>query len=120
MDVLLRSTELREPYEPRRCRLLKRLRSELRDDLALVEVLPPFEPDVYGSPEAFDQLILAARHEGDTIFPVSRWPLRVYICRVDEATTRGEFVPSSSVTILDWGEIVDAPAESLTTPLTQR
>ena len=105
-DFYLVSTELREPYEPRGCRIVRRLRSELRDDLALVEIEPPLPRHVYNAREDVHWLILGSRHQGTSLFPVSEWPLAVYICRPeDNGKPQTETIASESLTILDWGEI---------------
>ncbi len=105
-DFYLVSTELREPYEPRACRIVRRLCSELRDDLALVEIEPPLSRHVYDTDEDVRWLILVSRHQGTSLFPVSEWPLAVYVCRLkstDEIET--DTVASDSLAILDWGEV---------------
>lgn len=105
-DFYLVSTELREPYEPRACRIVRRLRSELRDDLALVEIAPPLPRHVYDTSEDVQWLILAARHQGASLFPVSEWPLAVYICRPKgDAKPETETIASENLAILDWGEV---------------
>jgi len=105
MDVLLKSTELRDPYEPRRCRLVKRLRSELRDDLALVAIVPPLPRETYGSEQDISELILASRHEGESMFPMSPLPIAVHICRGLAGATPHKTIRSSELAILNWGEI---------------
>ena len=115
MEFLLASTELRTPYEPRLCRLVARLRSEIRDDLALVDVIPPLPREVYGSEDEISQLVLATRHQGASMFPVSEWPLAVYICRLKSGDMpHGDFVPSGELSILDWGEIAEVTGASQT------
>ena len=105
-NFYLISTELRDPYEPRTCRIVKRLRSELRDDLALVEVEPPLPRHVYDTSEDVRLLILASRHQGDSIFPVRQWPLPVYVCRLKgKDEPEGDTIASEDLVILDWGEV---------------
>jgi hypothetical protein len=109
-NFYLTSTELREPYEPRACRIVRRLRSELRDDLALVEVEPSLPRHVYDTNEDVRWLILASRHQGHSLFPVSEWPLAVYVCRLkgnDEP--EGDTIASEDLAILDWGEVRQNP-----------
>lgn len=105
-DFYLVSTELREPYEPRACRILRRLRSKIRDDLALVEVHPPFPRDVYGTTEEVRQLVLASRHKGTSLFPETQLPMAVYVCRLAEKDDpAGDTIASEDLAILDWGEV---------------
>lgn len=105
-NFYLASTELREPYEPRACRIVRRLRSELRDDLALVEVEPSLPRHVYDTNEDVRWLILASRHQDHSLFPVSEWPLAVYVCRLKgKDKPDGDTIMSEDLTILDWGEV---------------
>lgn len=105
-DFFLVSTDLREPYEPRACYIVKRLRSELRDDLALVEIEPPLPRHIYETSDDIQWLILGSRHEGTSLFPVSEWPLAVYICRLKgHGKPETEAIASETLAILDWGEI---------------
>lgn len=109
-DFYLASTELREPYEPRACRILRRIRTELRQDLALVEVSPPLPREIYDTTEDISELILASRHEGTSLFPVTEWPLAVYICRIEDTSDLHEdMILSADLTIIDWGEIRQKP-----------
>jgi len=105
-DFYLVSTELREPYEPRACRMITRLRSDVRDDLALVEIDPPLPRQVYETTEEIKWLILGSRHQGTSLFPVSEWPLPVYICRTKGSNNPpAEKLVSETLAIVDWGEI---------------
>jgi len=105
-DFYLVSTELREPYDPRACHVVRRLRSELRDDLALVEVLPTLPRHVYDTDEEVRWLVLASRYQGASLFPVSEWPLSVYICRLKgKDEPESDTIASEDLKILDWGEV---------------
>jgi len=105
-DFYLSSTELREPFEPRTCRFVARLRSEVRDDLALVEVDPPLPRNVYDTSEDVRFLVLAARHQGCTLFPATEWPTAVYVCKLKGGDRpAGDAIESGDLTIVDWGEV---------------
>ncbi len=110
VNFYLISTELREPYEPRACRIVRRLRSEVRDDLALVEVEPPLARHIHETDEDISWLILASRQQGGSLFPVSEWPLPVYICRLKgKDKPAGDTIASEDLAILDWGEVRQIP-----------
>lgn len=105
-EFYLVSTELRESYEPRACRIVRRLASELRDDLALVKVEPPIPRHVYETEEDLEWLILGSRHQGASLFPITEWPSAVYICRLSEnSMPRSETITSENLRILDFGEV---------------
>ena len=106
-EFLLTDTERREPYEPRTCRVVRRLRNEIVDDLALVEIEPPLPRHIYDTDRDLDHLVLASRHQGRTIFPVSEWPLCVYICSLkDGRLPQGEKIDSNNLELLAWGELM--------------
>jgi len=109
-NFYLTSTELREPYKPRACRIVRRLRSELRDDLALVEIEPALPRHIYDTNEDVRWLILASRHQGRSLYPVSEWPLAVYVCRLKgKDEPEGDVIASEDLAILDWGEVRQTP-----------
>ena len=94
-DFYLISEERRQPYEPRACRLIRRLRSEIRDDMALVEVAPRFDRWTYCSEGDVQQVVLAARHQGESLFPVTEWGESVYV-----ALAKQPFDPAKHAAIL--------------------
>jgi hypothetical protein len=67
--------------EPRRCKCERRVMlAEHRIPGMLVSVSPPYSGDKYclDAPEiAF--VLLAPRSGSDSLFPVSEWPMRVYV-----------------------------------------
>jgi hypothetical protein len=81
-EFYLISTELRTPYEPRKCKIVKTLRSKIRSDMVLTEVEPPLSSDIYNTSAPINMLILASRHEGKSLLSISEWPIYVYICRL--------------------------------------
>lgn len=106
-DFYLISTELREPYEPLGCNIIKRLTHINRDDLALVQISPPLNMQVYGTKGPLDKCIIAVKNQGFTLFPVNKWPVPVYIIdanvQIDERTN---IITEDKISILDWGEII--------------
>lgn len=109
-DFYLVSTELRQSYKPRSCQIVKRVKSEIRDDLALVRITPPLPKDIYGTDADIYELVLGARYEGSSLFPISEWPTAVYICRCEIPLDQNDdTIGSEQLTILDWGEIRSKP-----------
>lgn len=103
-DFYLISTELREPYSPRACTRLRRISSELRDDLLLVKISPSLPKEIYNTDSDLDELILASKHEGASLFPPSHLPMHVYICISDTPIADStKNINSSPLKILDWG-----------------
>ena len=69
--------------EVRACWVQGRLRNSGRDDFALVLIEPPLIGQPYGLGDRdIDRVLLATRHAGRTLFPVTEWPALVYVIRV--------------------------------------
>jgi len=79
-DFYLTSYDREPPLAPRRCTVLRRLHYGARDDVALVSVDPPFEREAFATQAEVSDVALASRHQGHTLFPVTEWPLHVYVC----------------------------------------
>lgn len=106
IDFHLVSTELKNPYQPVACHVVRRLRSELRDDLVLVEIDPAQPSHIYDTAQDIHYFILAPRHDGTSLFPVSEWPLPVYICLPKQSVDSvKELISSHQLSITDWGEV---------------
>ncbi len=93
--------------EPRRCWRLKRLATGQRDDLLLVRIEPPLLGQKYGlGGRDIDLVILAPRHRGASLFPVSEWPVYVHVARllVDDPENR-ERLDSNDMEEIAWAEV---------------
>jgi hypothetical protein len=91
--------------EPRACWRKARLRDMGRDDWMLVAIEPPVIGQPYGlGREDIYQLLLATRHQGQTLFPVSEWPAHVYVVRIlDKSVLDQEEFGASQTEIIEWG-----------------
>lgn len=92
---------------PHRCTPIRRLRTEGRDDLLLVRVEPPLLGQLYGlGNEEIVYLVIAPRHAGVSLFPVSEWPASVHVARIlvtaPEACLR---LDQSEIEEIAWAEI---------------
>jgi len=86
-DFYMSSTESYDLQEPRRCWKLHRVTTPNRDDFLLVSIDPPIIGQQFGLGDQDVYLVLlATRHKGETLFPVSQWPVFVHVVRplVDE------------------------------------
>jgi hypothetical protein len=92
---------------PRACWEKARLKDPVRDDHMLVEIEPPVIGQNYGlGGEDISNLILSARHEGFSLFPVKEWPCHVYIARIlDDTITKTLTFTRGQVEIIAWGMI---------------
>jgi hypothetical protein len=101
-DFFMISSELPVPYDPKKCWRIKRLRTNNRDDLLLIKVDPPFEVEgILG-----DKVIIAAWLSGTSLFPISQWPLPVYVMGLKKRDVENwDMVEPDEMTQLDWAEL---------------
>jgi hypothetical protein len=67
-------------YSPRACRIVRRVRNTVRDDLALIELDPPIPAGVYSTSLELRDVVLAPGSQGLALFSITSWPAPVYIC----------------------------------------
>jgi hypothetical protein len=103
-DFFLASSESYRLAEPRSCKRIKRVRSDNRDDLLLVKVEPPLIGQLGG--RDIDTLLIATRHKGDSLFPISKWPVFVHVARLlIENPERREQVHDNEFESIAWAEL---------------
>ena len=102
--------DLRDPCA---CWQRQRLRDDVRDDYLLVDIAPPVRGQKYGlGDKDINQLILASKHQGVTLFPVTEWPAHVYVFRVlDEALLKQANFQAQQVEMIAWGIIFRSRGE---------
>jgi hypothetical protein len=82
-DFYLASTDSYRLEEPRRCKSIKQLRSDSRDDLLLVKIEPPLIGQPFGlGAKDIDTVMIATRHKGESLFPIKNWPVFVHVARL--------------------------------------
>jgi len=106
-DFFLASSEGYSLEEPRRCKRLKRVRSDNRDDLLLVKVEPSIVGQLYGlGGRDIDTLLIATRHKGDSLFPIRKWPVLVHVARpLIENPERREQIHDNEFQLIAWAEL---------------
>lgn len=82
----------------------------------LVEIDPPVIGQYYGlGGKDITNLILSARHEGFSLFPVKEWPCHVYVARIlDDAITTTLTFTRDQVEVIAWGVIFRSVEEAAT------
>ena len=92
---------------PRACWKKARLKDQVRDDHMLIEIEPPVIGQKYGlGGKDISHLILSARYEGASLFPVREWPCHVYVTRiVDDVVIEALVFTRSQVEIIACGMI---------------
>lgn len=104
-DFYLASDEIRPPFEPKACYFMDRISAVGgRDDYMLVTIYPPIQGR-YGEDD-IDEVILAAHHAGQTLFPISEYPMYVYVChmKIPEIKTFKK-ADAKSLEIMFWGQL---------------
>src|SRR2546429_2573950 len=99
--------ESRALSEPRACWARARLQDDIRDDYMLVEIQPPLIGQKYGlGGDDINQLVLATRHAGRSLYPISEWPSYVYVFRIlDYSLITQSTFTANQVEMLTWGMI---------------
>lgn len=106
-DFYLASTEGYDLEEPRKCWKVRRLSTSDRDDLLLIRIDPPLIGQKYGLGGCdIDCVIVATRHKGYTLFPITEWPVYVHVARllVDLPENRSELQATEFESIA-WAEL---------------
>lgn len=90
---------------PRACWHRKRLRDDARNDHMLLDIDPPLDGQRFGMGATdITQLIISARHQGQTLYPISEWPFFVYVTRiVDRAIIESRSFTREQVELIAWG-----------------
>jgi len=103
-DFFLDATETGDPRELRACWLEGRLRDSSRDDYMLVRIDPPLIGQPYGLGDRdIERVLLATRHAGRTLFPVTEWPAFVYVLRVlDDTVLKTKMFSANHVQMIRW------------------
>ena len=73
----------------------------------LIEINPALDGRSFGfADENITQLIISARFEGYMLYPITRWPVPVYVSRIsDDAIFATLFVKQNHVELIAWGTI---------------
>lgn len=103
--VFLTSLESRR-FEPvRECRLVRRLRFDTGKDCALVRITPPVSGQDFDIGEDIETVIVSMRHEGTSLFPISEYPLFVFIGRLIGRPPASKTIARDDVQVIGWGEL---------------
>ena len=100
-DFYLASSEGYGLEEPRSCWRIKRVIGGRRDDLLMTRLDPPIQRR-----RDINLVLLATRHVGASLFPITKWPVSVHVCRirVDNPESRDSFLQIEFKSIA-WAEL---------------
>jgi len=98
-----------------KCFKIKRLHLKDRDDLLLIHIEPPLLGIRYNLPhEEIDNLMIASRHRGETLFPIAKWPVSVYVLvpLIDDLEEMNE-LKENEYKLIAWAEIYQTELAAL-------
>jgi hypothetical protein len=105
-EFYMASTEGYTLENPRRCTPVRRLRGPIRDDYLLIKIDPPLIGQPFGlGANDIDEVIVATRLEGVSLFPIERWPVDVYVVRLLVASEAKETVMADEMELIAWAEL---------------
>lgn len=113
-DFYLASTDYYNVAMPRRVWCLKRLSGLRRDDLMLVRVDPPIMDGADDAEKrSIDIVVLATRHTGTSLFPVTRFPISVHVLHplIDNVEARDK-LKKDEVRNIAWAELYKTEEEA--------
>jgi hypothetical protein len=84
-----------------------RLRDSVRDDHMLIEIEPKFAGQHFGLGTVdITQLVISAHLRDQTLYPISKWPLFVYVGRIlDKAIIESRAFTREQVELIAWGAL---------------
>jgi hypothetical protein len=105
-DFFLASSEGYGLEEPRKSYRLRRIAGRSGDDYLLVRVDPPISGQRYGlGGQNIDRVVLATRHEGESLFPISSWPVFVHVARLLREPKHGDTLTREDLEEIGWAEL---------------
>lgn len=117
-DFLLASSEGYGLEAPRQCYVLKRFAAPGRDDYLLIEVTPPIparHPHAGG--QQLKQIVIAARLNGTSLFPITDWPFAVYVLEpLIENPAAADLLNQDDVALIAWAELYEPGSLKLPRP----
>ncbi|MFO0761712.1 MAG: hypothetical protein U0359_35040 [Byssovorax sp.] len=106
-----------QPAEiPRACVRIKRVDGRATDGYLVVRIDPPLDGQRHRMGEhALDLVVLATRHKGTSLFPISKWPISVYVAKILENAQNKNQLGKTDLEIIGWADLYktreDAMAE---------
>jgi len=89
----------------RRCRVVRHTRLETGRDVLLIEVSPAVVGQDFDRAADITELVVAARFEGSTVCPMTKFPLFVYIAVPPEAYDGVAPLRVDDLLVIAWGEL---------------
>ena len=73
----------------------------------LIEIEPLLTGHLFGVGDSnITQLIISTRHEGYSLYPITEWPVSVYVARIlDESILKTPRFTENQIELIAWGMI---------------
>ncbi|GIK10540.1 MAG: hypothetical protein HND45_04900 [Chloroflexi bacterium] len=109
-DFYLASSDAYSLEEPRACFRIGRLKSNSRDDLLLVRITPPLNGSDYQFPVSkIEKVVVATRFKNESLFPIKRWPVFVYVVAVlVDNLEQIKMLSTDQMRIIAWAELYNS------------
>jgi hypothetical protein len=93
--------------DPRACWAGIRLRDNVRDDYMEIEIYPPLIGQGFGlGANDIKSLLITPRLSGPTLYPITQWPVQVYVSRfLDDRIRESGSFDKGQVELIAWGTI---------------
>jgi hypothetical protein len=100
--------------DPRACNCVARLRDAMRDDYMLIEIDPPLQDFRLSQSVAnANALLISTKLQGETLFPIARWPVSVYVAVIlDESVGRNHEFTLEQIQLIAWGMLFQSAADA--------
>lgn len=114
-DFYLASTEGYDLEKPRKCWIIKRLKTIDRNDLLLIHIEPPLMGQKYGlGGRDIDCVIVVTRHKRDSLFSDTSWPVDAHIARLLIHLPDDKLeLESSDFELIAWAELYKAEKDAI-------
>lgn len=111
-DFYLTSSEGYNLEEIRACYKQKRLMGNHPDGYMLCEIVPPILGQPYGlGGQDINEIVIASRHVGYSVFKINEWPCYVHVARLMEEIPDNKFaIIESDIESIGWAEIYESSA----------
>ncbi|TVQ30907.1 MAG: hypothetical protein EA376_11635 [Phycisphaeraceae bacterium] len=105
-DFYMVSSEGYMMASPHRCEAIRRIKGEDRDDYLLAAIDPPLNGQVFGlGGRNIDQVVIATRHQSESLFPIERWPVYVHVARLLVPYEGQDIIRNDEVESIAWAEL---------------
>lgn len=107
IDFYLASSEGYNLEKPRKCQRMVRLKNESRDNLLLIKIDPPIVGQQYGlGSKDIDEIIIATRFKNESLFPIQKWPIHVYVLRpLINISSDTKEIKNENMKLIAWAEL---------------